>query len=112
MRPIYSLLIGSLCLLTIHASSQNIPLSKKVKDALARVDSNAIKRDIAYLADDKLKGRLPGEPGYQTAVDYVVDQFKQIGLIPAGENGGYTQQLILRKATVDNASAIAVLKDK
>ncbi len=76
------------------------------------MDSNAIKADITYLANDRLKGRLPGEPGYQLAVDYVVDQFKQTGLVPAGENGGYTQPLILRKATVDNRSAIAVLKDR
>jgi hypothetical protein len=100
------------CLFFLQASSQDIQLTKKVKQALDQVDSNAIKRDIAYLADDKLKGRLPGEPGYQIAVDYVVDQFKQIGLTPAGEEGGYTQKLILRKATVDNKSAIAVLKDK
>lgn len=102
----------SCCLFFIQASSQNIQLNKKTRQALGQVDSNAIKRDIAYLADDKLKGRLPGEPGYQLAVDYVVDQFKQTGLLPGGENGGYTQPLVLRKATVDNKSAIAVLKDK
>ncbi|HMF72165.1 MAG TPA: M28 family peptidase [Flavitalea sp.] len=106
------LLTSSSCLLFLQASSQNIQLNKKTRHALEQVDSNTIKRDITYLADDKLKGRLPGEPGYQMAVDYVVDQFKQIGLSPAGENGSYTQKLILRKATVDNKSAIAVLKDK
>lgn len=102
----------SCCLLFIQASSQNIQLNKKIRQALGQVDSNAIKRDIAYLADDKLKGRLPGEPGYQLAVDYVVDQFKQTGLLPAGENGDYTQPLVLRKSTVDNKSATALLKDK
>ncbi|HTI93127.1 MAG TPA: M28 family peptidase [Puia sp.] len=111
MRSTYMLLAGSLCLLYIQASSQNIVLTKSTRQALEQVDSNAIRRDITYLADDRLKGRLPGEPGYQMAVDYVVDQYKQIGLLPAGENGGYTQKVILRKATIDNSSAIAVLKD-
>jgi Zn-dependent M28 family amino/carboxypeptidase len=112
MRLTPFLFACSSCLCSLQASSQTVPLTKKIKQALEQVDSNAIKRDISYLADDKLKGRLPGEPGYQMAVDYVVDQFKQTGLLPAGENGGYTQKLILRKATVDNSSAIAVLKDK
>jgi hypothetical protein len=95
-----------------HAFSQNLKLSKATKDALGKVDSTRIKRDIAYLADDKLKGRLPGTEGYQMAADYVVDQFKQMGLTPAGDNGTFLQKMILRKATVDSRESSAVLKDK
>ena len=47
-----------------------------------RVDTNTIRSHIAYLADDRLKGRLPGTEGYQIAVDYVVDQFKKNGCEP------------------------------
>jgi hypothetical protein len=107
-----SILASFLCLLFFQASSQDIQLAKKTRHALEQVDSNAIKRDIAYLADDKLEGRLPGKPGYQMAIDYVVDQFKKIGLSPAGENGGYTQKLILRKATINYQSTVVLLKDK
>jgi hypothetical protein len=111
MRSTYILFVVTLSLLCMQAFSQEITLSAKTKKALDRVDSNAIKRDISFLADDRLRGRLPGEPGYLMAVDYVVDQYKKIGLLPAGENGGYTQKVILRKASIDNNSAIAVLKD-
>ena len=77
-----------------------------------RIDTNTIRGHIAYLADDKLKGRYPGTEGYQMAVDYVIDQFKQMGVTPGGDAGGFTQKLILRKSIVDNSSAMAVLKDK
>jgi len=77
-----------------------------------RIDTNTIRSHIAYLADDKLKGRLPGTEGYQIAVDYVIDQYKKIGLLPGGDNGGFTQKLIMRKSTVNNSSAVAILKDK
>jgi len=97
----------SLCL-----SAQNVTISKNIKKAMDRIDTNTIRSHIAYLADDKLKGRLPGTEGYQMAVDYVTDQYKKIGLTPAGDNGGFTQKLIIRKSLVDNSSAIAVLKDK
>ena len=76
-----------------------------------RIDTNTIRSHIAYLADDRLKGRLPGTEGYQMAVDYVIDQYKKMGVAPGGDNGTYTQKLILRKSIVNNASAMAVLKD-
>ena len=46
------------------------------------------------------------------AVDYVVDLYKKMGITPGGDNGGYTQKVIIRKSIVDNASAVAILKDK
>jgi hypothetical protein len=100
--------------IVLHLSAQdiNVPISKDIKQAMDRIDTNTIRSHIAYLADDKLKGRLPGTEGYQMAVDYVVDQYKKMGITPGGDNGGYTQKVIIRKSTLDNASAIAVLKDK
>ncbi|MFC7291404.1 M20/M25/M40 family metallo-hydrolase [Hirschia litorea] len=60
-----------------------------------------IKADIAYLADDKLEGREAGSAGHALAVEYVIDQFKQIGVAPKGENGGYTQSVPLMSIVRD-----------
>lgn len=92
--------------------SQNVKLDSKTKRALDQVDKDKIKNHIAYLADDKLKGRKPGQEGYQMAVDYVVDQFTQMGMLPAGNDGTFLQKLILRTATVNNKASMAVLVDK
>ncbi len=78
---------------------------------MAAIDTNTIRSHIAFLADDALKGRLPGTAGYQTAVDYVVEQYKAMGVLPGGDGGGYTQRLFLRKSTVDNKSAKAAVQD-
>lgn len=93
------------------ALSQDVKLDAKVKAALDRVDKEKIKAHITYLADDKLKGRQPGKEGYQMAVDYVVGQYKELGLVPAGDPGSYTQKLIIRRATTDNKTAKAFLRD-
>jgi len=95
-----------------HAQAQQVTITKDVRNAMNRIDTNTIRSHIAYLADDKLKGRLPGTEGYQMAVDYVVDQFKKMGVAPGGEAGSYTQKLLIRKSIVDNSSAFACLKDK
>jgi hypothetical protein len=92
--------------------AQQVKIPKTVQQAMNRVDTNTIRSHIAYLADDKLKGRLPGTEGYQLAVDYVVDQYKKMGVTPGGDNGGYTQKLVLRRSVLNNKSAVAILKDK
>ncbi|WP_298349800.1 M20/M25/M40 family metallo-hydrolase [Runella sp.] len=86
-----------LLLLPFFVHSQKV-INRKLLKSLNKIDSNQIRAHVQFLADDKLKGRLPGQEGYQMAVDYVSGQFKSMGLIPADEGGGYTQKVILRKS--------------
>jgi hypothetical protein len=109
MKKHFSLL---LILISFQAFSQKVPIPGSVKKAMNQVDTVTIRNHIAYLADDKLKGRMPGTEGYQMAVDYVVDQFQKMGIQPGGDPGQYTQKLILRKSVVNNSTAKAALKDK
>lgn len=75
-----------------------------IKKALNTVDTTQIRADIAYLADDKLKGRAPGTEGFQIAVDYVTGRLKSLGVKPAGENGTWLQQVRFRKAFIKDAA--------
>jgi Zn-dependent M28 family amino/carboxypeptidase len=47
------------------------------------------------LASEPYAGRAPGGPGEQKTVDFIVGQFKALGLKPAGDNGGWTQAVPL-----------------
>jgi hypothetical protein len=95
----------ALLLVTIHtASAQSVNLSPNVKAAMEQVTPGDIKADITYLADDKLLGRMPGTPGYQMAVDYVVAHLKALNVKPAGEHGTWLQAVRLRRATAQNAA--------
>ena len=49
------------------------------------------------LASDPYAGRAPGGPGEQKTIDFIVGQFKALGLKPAGENGSWTQSVPLRR---------------
>jgi len=46
-----------------------------------------IKKHITYLASDELKGRKPGTPEDKLAANYILEQFKSIGLKTLGEKG-------------------------
>jgi hypothetical protein len=93
----------TLCALFIafFSFSQELAKDKTVKKVMELPDKEAIKSRIKYLADDKLLGRKPGQPGYQMAVDFVIDQFKSIGVQPKGDDG-YLQKVVLRTGKVDS----------
>ena len=45
------------------------------------------------LASDAFQGRAPGTPGEARTIPYLIEQFKAAGLEPAGEHGGWTQEV-------------------
>ncbi len=66
-------------LLLVFSSS----ISQKLKKSDRTIIAN-LRKHIEYLADDKLEGRRTGTPGEELAMNYIMDQFKEIGLLPKG----------------------------
>lgn len=61
-------------------------------------DARRIEAHMTFLADDSLEGRDTGSQGHLIASQYIASNFKQLGLIPAGDPGQYFQQVPLRKS--------------
>src|SRR5262245_24305923 len=93
-------------LLLIAGSVQAQNVFKDVDGILDSVQPDSIKRHIAFLADDKMKGRLPGTPEFKIAVDYVIAHFKQFGMKPAGDDGTFLQNVKIRKAKVNGGQCV------
>ncbi|MFN8308436.1 MAG: M20/M25/M40 family metallo-hydrolase [Chitinophagales bacterium] len=51
------------------------------------ISTQRIRADISFLASDKLKGRAPGTKGEREAQQYLIKQYEQMHLQPAGEDG-------------------------
>jgi hypothetical protein len=58
---------------------------------------------VRYLADDALEGRLAGSAGERCAGDYIAAEFQRIGLVPAGVDGGWFQDVPLASAVNPHA---------
>ena len=56
---------------------------KKSSKTDIQIEDN-LKAHIQYLADDKLEGRRTGTKGEELAMQYIINQFKETGLIPKG----------------------------
>ncbi len=67
---------------------------------------------VEALASDAMEGRETGSPGLARAEAYIVDQLKQAGLQPAGENGGYYQAVRLEsRQLVESDSSAELVRD-
>jgi hypothetical protein len=107
MRVLTKLTLATSLLATQAAAAQTLTLPQPVAAELQTVQPAAFEAHVRYLADDRLRGRLPGTPGYQMAVDYVTGQFKKIGVQPAGDKGTYTQTVRLRRAFVEPGATLS-----
>jgi len=87
----FALLIFSLSACTDFTSNREI--------------EEALKKDISYLADDKLEGRAIGTEGEKLAAEYIAQAFERIGLTPKGTDGFY-QPFTVKKATNPHEQAV------
>jgi Zn-dependent M28 family amino/carboxypeptidase len=60
------------------------------------------------LASDGFEGRAPGTPGETRTVEYLVAQFKALGLEPGGEAGGWTQAVPLVRTQMPDDAKMSV----
>ena len=61
-----------------------------------------LKKQVTYLASDELKGRRAGDTGETLAAVFIAEKFKELALVPKGDNGDYFQYF-----TVNDGKAIA-----
>ena len=62
-------------------------LAQNIADPPRDFDGKSWWEHVKVLADDNMEGRETGSAGLRRAEAYVVDQLKQSGIEPAGENG-------------------------
>jgi len=59
-------------------------------------------------ADDSLQGREAGTVGHMKATTYIADQVRRLGLVPAGDNGTYFQNVPFISRRFDPATTLTV----
>jgi Zn-dependent M28 family amino/carboxypeptidase len=74
---------------------------KAEKVAFPVIDGGAILQHTKVLASDEFEGRAPGTKGEESSVNYIVEQFKKLGLKPGNTDGSYIQKVPLVGITAD-----------
>jgi Zn-dependent M28 family amino/carboxypeptidase len=72
------------------------------------ITADGILQHIRVLASDEFEGRAPATKGEQLTVDYLINQFKGLGLKPGNPHGGWTQDVPM--VGVKSASTIQLTR--
>jgi len=101
--------LGAFVALTTQARAQSdLPL----KHAPARTQTAITPADLMtrlYLySDDSMMGRLAGSEYNLKATAYIASEVKRFGLVPAGDSGGYFQNVPLVKRQLDPSATLSV----
>ncbi len=76
------------------------------------VSLNEIGRHIRFLTSDDLAGRMTASPGADRAANYIAEEFRRIGLVPAGTNGFFQAfPFIAKLRTGDNAITFSLPRE-
>ncbi|MEO8479314.1 MAG: M28 family peptidase [Gemmatimonadota bacterium] len=107
-------LLALLLVATLPLSAQTVWPDEGVRTWAPRptesaITANDLRTRLYQLADDSMMGRQVGTRGGVMATDYIAAEFKRIGLVPAGENGSYFQDVHYAHHGYDKAvSTVAV----
>lgn len=118
--PILRLAAGASLLLTgalLTAASPSprraaSPVPAAVMAEAARLSSDRLRADVAYLADDLLEGRAAATRGHEIAARYVATRMALLGLTPAGTDGYLSPVPFRRAELVEPASSLAIVNSK
>ncbi|HXJ55094.1 MAG TPA: M28 family peptidase [Verrucomicrobiae bacterium] len=77
----------------LHAASADLA------QALDTLQAADLMRHTRRLSSDEFEGRAPATPGEQLTVNYLVNQFAELGLKPGHPQGGYLQEVPLMGVT-------------
>ncbi len=71
------------------------------------IDPARLSGHIRVLGSDAFEGRGPATPGEDRTLTYIEGQFKALGLAPAGDGGGWTQAVPLRRFETPGPIAVS-----
>ncbi len=91
----------SIVFVCISAASAQTGVPPAAQKAMNAIDAEKIRATVKYLSDDALQGRGTGQKGGDMAADWIAAQFKSYGVMPAGDQGTYFQQVNFFGVTTD-----------
>jgi hypothetical protein len=93
-KPNHVLKAGLLCLSLAAAAQQKTVQEKTASDTTT---ARQIRGELGFLASDALQGRGSGTHDELVAAAYLASELEEIGIAPAGDQGGYIQNVTIER---------------
>lgn len=79
-------------------------MAAKTTATASVISPERLMADVRTLSSDAFGGRAPGTPGETKTIDWLIAQFKAMGLKPGGVDGGWTQPVPLIRTQIGAGS--------
>lgn len=79
-------------------------------EVIAGITADDLRADIQVLASDEFEGRAPSSPGEEKTVNFMVEEFKKLGVEP-GNGDSWTQDVPLTEITADPSCKLTITRD-
>ena len=104
MSPSFKMLRSLTCATLLSASA----LAMAAPGAAPQFDVQRAVTDIKTLASDEFEGRGPATRAEVKTIDYIAAQMKAAGLNPAGDKGGWFQDVPLRMSNITGTPGLSM----
>jgi len=92
----------------IAAQSAPLPLKHAPQPTSAAITAGDLMTRLYIFADDSMEGRETGTRGHLKSTEYIANELRRLGLLPAGDNGTFFQNVPMIRLAFDAKSTITV----
>jgi hypothetical protein len=90
------------------APSRELPLKHSPQPTTAEITPTDLMTRLYIFSDDSMEGRRVGTIGHQRGTAYIEREVRKLGLVPAGDSGGYFQNLPVFERTLAAGQTLSV----
>jgi len=101
----------ALCLLSLFLFPGMLVAQSPASEqrAVQSITPDDIRRRIAIIADDSMRGRDTPSPELEKVAAYIAGEFRRLGLKPGGDNGTFLQRYSLDRVQFVAESSVAIV---
>lgn len=88
-----------------HGQSAALTQGLSAEEAISTITEDSFRNRLYFIASDALLGRDTPSPGLEAAAAYIVSEYRQLGVEPAGDDGTYYQRWPYRQIRTDADAA-------
>ena len=101
-------LIGCPRLVSAQSGTHELPLKHDPQPTTANITPADLMTRLYIFADDSMQGRRVGTEGHRRGTAYIEREVRRLGLAPAGDSGGYFQNLPVFERTLAATQTLSV----
>ena len=91
-----------------NTATRELPLHRTPQPTTGAITAGDLMTRLYIFSDDSMEGRRVGTEGHRRGTAYIEREVRRLGLVPAGDSGGYFQNLPVFERTLAAGQTISV----